>query len=249
MWLNKSKVELIKIVASPSVVASWITLSISFETLASLVDTFPSTSASEEPLSPSHTLLTGSCPESDDLFQVNIIQCQEWLLCRRELVPGVKRVKDASLTTQLVKSTIMDFHNNCCQIGKFTSPSVQVRNGQQYSVSNLGLSKSPSGQLQHLVRLLLGLPLGVLSLRVHLLLIIAEFAQFIDCGGDGVTDVGVALKAIDRLSDIIKAKSTAKAVIGVADNDRDFPQLFQMILSNWPKRTSDPLIDGIDNSS
>ena len=217
-------------VASPSVMASWITLSISFETLASLVDTFPSTSASEEPLSPSHTLLTGSCPERDDLVQVNIIQCQEWLLCRGELVPGVKRVKDTSLTTQLVKSTVMDFHHNCCQIGKFTSPSVQVRNGQQYSVSNLGFSKSPSGQLQHLVRLLLGLPLGVLSLRVHLLLIVAELTQiiesmqhqwFTDVTGDGVTDVGVALKAIDRLSDIIKAKYTAKAVSGLADNDRD----------------------------
>ena len=143
------------------------------------------------------------------------------------MVPGVKQVKDTSLTTQLVKYTVMDFPHNCCQIGKFTSPSVQVRNGQQYSVSNLGLSKSPSGQLQHLVRLLLGLPLGVLSLRVHLLLIVAELTQIIDVAGDAVTDVGVLLKAIDRLSDIIIAKSTAKAVSGVADKDRDFLQLFQ----------------------
>ena len=121
----------------------------------------------------------------------------------------------------------MDLNNNGCQIGELASPSVQVGNGQQYSVSNLGLPKPPSGQLQHLVCLLLGLPLGVLSLRVHLLLIIAELAQIIDVARDAVTDVGVALEAIDRFADIIKAKSTAKAVSGLADNDGDLFQLFQ----------------------
>ena len=121
----------------------------------------------------------------------------------------------------------MDFHHNCCQIWKFTSPSVQVWNGQQDSVSNLGLSKPSSGQLQHLVCLLLGLPLCVLSLRVHLLLIVAELAQIIDVARDAVTDVGVALEAIDRLAGIIESKSTAEAVRGLADNDGDLLQLFQ----------------------
>ena len=64
-------------------------------------------------------------------------------------------------------------------------------------------------------------------------MIVAELTQIIDVAGDAVTVVGVALKAIDRLSDIIKAKSTAKAVIGVADNDRDFLQLFQRDVVQW----------------
>ena len=73
----------------------------------------------------------------------------------------------------------------------------------------------------------MGLPLGVIYLRVHLLLIIAELAQIINVARDAVTDVGVALEAIDRFADIIKAKSTAKAVSGLADNDGDLLQLLQ----------------------
>ena len=80
---------------------------------------------------------------------------------------------------------------------------------------------------QHLVCLLLGIPLCVLSLRVHLLLIVAELAQIIDVARDAVTDVGVAFEAIDRLAGIIESKSTAEAVRGLADNDGDLLQLFQ----------------------
>ena len=54
-------------------------------------------------------------------------------------------------------------------------------------------------------------------------LVVAELAQVID---DSVTYVRVTLEAMDRLGDIIKGKSTSKAVGGFANNKCSYKEIY-----------------------